>query len=75
MGMEYPIVFNDVQYYAEVHIIPGSRGNSTSPPEPPTVEVENITNEDGESISDELFDEMEEYIVRQVLAQEVGWNL
>lgn len=70
MSLEYTIIFEGQQYYCEANFIRGYKGNSASPPEAPTVEIVEVRDEDGESISEELFDAMEDHIIEQVLDQE-----
>lgn len=70
---EYPIVFEGQRYYCEASFTRGFKGSWDSPPEAPTVDIVEVRDEDGESVSEGLFDVMEDHIIEQVLDQEMEY--
>ena len=64
--MGYKVVFDGIEYWAEVNVHKGFHGTYYDPPEPPTFDITSITDENGDEIDDDIFDSMEESIMQQL---------
>jgi hypothetical protein len=71
--MSYKVTFDGNDYYVEAHANRGFRGTYNDPPEPPEVVIDEVTDEDGNSVSDEIFDQMEESITKQLEEMVFGY--
>jgi len=65
-AFEYQVTFNGKTYHAKAYAHKGFAGSWNSPPESPSIEIVDITDENNNPVSLELFYEMEESCEQQI---------